>query len=240
MREHKVKYLFLTILVTVLTLHSSACLSIEKNMSQESIQTISASLTDAGYTGLFLSGDRSLSDSIWQNGENRTSLEQIVKSSEYPDLARILASEVLYEKVPDYPLEEWNSTLAYLYSQALALTGVETGGMQITGNQWGFMYHSDEAGVQDYGALGLHLMETGTTAIPHLTKLLDNTDTIFYEGSEEATLGNSLRYRVKDAAAYFIGKIAGIPVQFYDQPADRDAEIERLKQALNNTNNLGE
>lgn len=234
------KYLFLTILVTVLTLNSSTCLSIEKNMSQEALQTISASLTDAGYAGLFLSGDRGLSDSIWQNGENRTYLEQIVQSSDYPDLARILASEVLYEKVPDYPPAGWDNTLAYLYSQALALTGVETGGLQITGNQWGYMYHSDEVGIQDYGTLGLHLVETGITAISHLTKLLDNTDIIFYEGSREATLGNSLRYRVKDAAAYFIGKITGTPVQFYEQLADRDTEIERLKQVLNNTNNSGE
>jgi hypothetical protein len=230
---------YIAILLTVALSLSSCSIQETSIMPSESVEEVVQGIINAGYSGLFLRGDRSLSDSIWQNGENRTYLEQIVQSSEYPDLSRILASEVLYEKVSDYPPEEWDSTLAYLYSQALALTGVETGGVQITGNQWGFMYHSDEAGVQDYGALGLHLVETGTTAIPHLTKLLDNTDTIFYEGSREATLGNSLRYRVKDAAAYFIGKIAGILVQFYEQPADRDTEIERLKQVLNNTNNSG-
>ncbi len=68
------------------------------------------------------------------------------------------------------------------------------------------------------------------------TLLLIASDTIFYEGSQEATTGGSLKYRVKDAAAFYLGKIAGIPVKFYEQNADRDAEIERLKEALKKNN----
>ncbi len=232
---------YIAILLT-LTLNSSSCVIQENNVMQsqitqsEPIETIARNLTDAGYSGLFLSGDRSLSNSIWQNGENRIYLEQIVQNSNYSDFARILASEVLYEKVPDYPPQEWGETLAYLYSQALVLTGMETGGLQITGNLWGFMYHTDKLGIKDYGTLGTHLVNTGIKAIPYLTKLLDNSESIFYEGSQEATLWGSLKYRVKDAAAFYLGKIAGIPVKFYEQNVDRDAEIERLKEALKKNN----
>ncbi|MCX9009872.1 MAG: hypothetical protein OIN66_02010 [Candidatus Methanoperedens sp.] len=203
-------------------------------MQKEPIEKIVEDLTKAGYSGLFLSGEHSLADSIWHDGENRIYLEQIVQSSHYSNLTRLLASEVLYTKVPDYPPEEWTGTLAYLYSQALAITGDKTGHFQISGNQWGFMYHTDQLGVKDYGTLGTHLVETGPKAIPYLTKLLDNQETIFYEGSQDATLGNSLAYRVKDAAAYFISQITGIPVKFYEQTTDRDAEIARLKEALKN------
>ena len=103
---------YIAILLT-LTLNSSSCVIQENNVMQsqisqaEPIETIARNLTDAGYSGLFLSGDRSLSNSIWQNGENRLYLEQIVQSNHYSDLARILASEVLYEKVPNYPPQEW-------------------------------------------------------------------------------------------------------------------------------------
>lgn len=198
----------------------------------EPIEVIVKNLTEAGYSRLFMSGSHDLSNSIWQNGENRIYLEQIVQSSNYSDLTRLLASELLYEKVPDYPPAKWQDTLAYLYSQALAITGDKTGAFQIAGNQWGFMYYIDELEVKDYGILGTHLVATGTRAIPYLAELLDNTNTFFYVGSKEATLGNSLGYRVKDAAAYYIGQISGIPVTFYEDTTNRDAEIERLKKAL--------
>ncbi|MGB3695719.1 MAG: hypothetical protein WA896_11610 [Spirulinaceae cyanobacterium] len=230
---------YIAILLT-LCLNSSSCVIQEdiampsETRQSDSIETIAQSLTEAGYSGLFLQSDRSLSTSIWQNGENRIYLEHIVKSSNYSDLTRLLASEVLYANVGNYPPEEWRHTLAYIYSKALGITGSETGNFEILGNQWGFMYHAEEQGAKDYGELGTHLIETGTEATPYLTELLDNSETIFYEGSQEATLGNSLEYRVKDAAAYFIGQITGIPVVFHEQHTDRDAEIERLKETLDN------
>ena len=206
----------------------------DNTMQSEQIKNIAKKLIEAGYSGLFLSGRHNLADSIWRNGENRNYLEQIVQSSHYSDLARLWASEVLYTKASDYPLEEWDDILAYLYSQALAITGDKTANLQILGNQWGFMYHTDKFGIKDYGPLGTHLVKTGPKAIPHLAKLLDDPGLIPYEGSRDATLGNSLAYRVKDAAAYYIGQITGIPVKFYKQTPDRDAEIERLKEALKN------
>ena len=65
-----------------------------------------------------------------------------------------------------------------------------------------------------------------------MEKLLNNTGIIFYEGSKEATIGNSLEYRVKDAAAFYIGKIMNIPVKFNQDFDQRDTEIEHLKEKL--------
>ena len=48
----------------------------------------------------------------------------------------------------------------------------------------------------------------------------------------EATLGGELAYRVKDAAGYYIGRLTGRPVAFHDDVVERDAEIARLRAAL--------
>lgn len=188
-------------------------------------------LKEVGYSGLFQYGERSLADDVWQDGENEDTLRQIVLYPEYEVYIRLLASEVLYAKSTDYPPSDWKDTLAYIYAQALAISGHQEG-ILIAGNQWGFMYFYDKSGIKDYGSLGSHLVNTGRPAIPYLVTLLNNDNSLFYEGSEEATIGNSLKYRVKDAAAYYIGKITGIPVQFHESHADRDAEIERLKEQL--------
>jgi hypothetical protein len=201
-------------------------------MGVESVDDVAARLAEAGYAGLFLYGDRGQAESIWRDGANRARLEQIVRGDRFPDLTRLLASELLYAKAPGYPPDGWGETLARLYAYALATTGDNAGTAPLSGNQWGFMYYTDQLGVADYGPLGAHLLAAERAAIPHLAPLLDDTDAIVYEGSRDATTGNNLAYRVKDAAAYYIGKLAGIPVRFHEQPADRDAEIERLKAAL--------
>jgi hypothetical protein len=201
-------------------------------MQPETIQTIAKRLDDAGYAGLFLTGDSRLADSLWGDGKNRASLEQIARGRGYGDLTRLLASELLYERVQGFPQESWSDVLAHVYTRALAITGVEAGGMQLPANLWGFMHHWDGRGVKDYGPLGARLVGVGPIAVAHLASLLDDADAIFYEGSQEATIGNRFGYRVNDAAAYYIGQITGIPVAFHEQIADRDAEIERLKESM--------
>ena len=79
----------------------------------------------------------------------------------------------------------------------------------------------------DDGPLAAHVIAVGAPAVPHLERLLGDDHRIYYEGSQEATIGNGLRYRVKDVAAYLIGRITGEPVAFHGDPAERDAEIER-------------
>jgi hypothetical protein len=197
------------------------------------LKAIIRALTAAGYGGLFMASDGTgRVDAIWRNGQHRTYLEQIVRDRALPDLTRLLASELLYQRSPGYPPLAWRGTLAYLYAQALAITGDPSGPFQISGNQWGFMYRSDAAGVRDDGVLAVHLLASGAEAVPHLARLLDDPNPILYEGSQEATLGRRLGYRVKDAAAYFIGRITGVPVRFHENLADRDAEIGALKAVL--------
>jgi hypothetical protein len=194
---------------------------------------LASTLTEVGFSGLFQYGERSLCDSVWQDGENQNALLGIVSNPEYHDYARILASEVLYAKSSDYPPANLEDKLAYIYSKAIEISGSKEGSF-LSGNLWGFMYYSDKNNYVDYGQLGSHLMKIGKKNIPHLIPLLDNSNYLFYEGSEEATIGNSLKYRVKDVAAYYIGKLSGISIQFYEKHVDRDAEIERLKEKLKN------
>ena len=201
-------------------------------MAPEPAEQVADDLGRAGYAGLFLAGDRSSHGSLWRDGENREALEEIVKGERYGDLERVLASEVLYRHGDSDPPEGWEDTLGRVYARALSITGTGDRPIVLTGNLWGFMYHSDQSGVQDYGPLGAHLLEAGPAAVPHLVPLLDDPASLFYEGSQEATLGNSLRYRVKDAAAYYLGKLTGVPVAFHEQPQERDAEIDRLKAAV--------
>ena len=63
-------------------------------------------------------------------------------------------------------------------------------------------------------------------------ELLGDPSPLFYEGSQDATLGNSFGYRVKDAAAYFIGRLTGKTVPFHNELEARDAEIERFEDEL--------
>jgi hypothetical protein len=63
--------------------------------------------------------------------------------------------------------------------------------------------------------------------------LLDSaTSPLIYDGSKEATVGNGYHYRIKDFAAYYLGRIRRIPITFHAAPADRDHEIARLKARL--------
>lgn len=42
-------------------------------------------------------------------------------------------------------------------------------------------------------------------------------------------MGNGYHFRVKDFAAYYLGKIKRAPVRFDRDPAVRDRELEELK-----------
>ncbi|SET51934.1 hypothetical protein SAMN05216326_13227 [Nitrosomonas marina] len=190
-------------------------------------------ITHERYVKLFLLGDESALKSIWRDGNNRAYLERIVQDKQFEDIARVVASEILYKEKPDYPPSEYDDALAYVYSQALRMTGNnDVLVSKLMGNQWGFLYHDDELGDAGREILGRHLMATGNKSIPYLIPLLDDTNLILYEGSQEATLGNSFGYRVKDAAAYYIAKLLGIDIRFYQQIEDRDKEIKKLKSKL--------
>ncbi|MEO8108815.1 MAG: hypothetical protein ABI594_02230 [Ginsengibacter sp.] len=192
-------------------------------------------LNEINYRDIFYPHDNELMDAIWQGGENQDFLLQTVSDSDSNDYTRLLASEILFEKKPGYPPLNLGETLSYIYPKALLISG-KNQGEYLPGNVWGFMYHTDKFGINDYGKLGMHLINTGKSAVPYLINLLDKKNILYYEGSRDATTGNALKYRVKDAAAYYIGKITGISVQYYDSDRQRDEEIKRLKKNLAKAN----
>lgn len=198
-----------------------------KNTTEE----VAGRLQATGYTELFWQTDTSTIDAIWQQGANRVALYNIVLQPEHDDETRLLASEILYAKDTGYPPEHLKEPLSFIYARALLLSGKEEGSI-LPGNAWGLMYYNDNNNENDYGSLGAHLIGTGLNAVPHLVRLLNESSVLVYAGSEEATIGNGLQYRVKDAVAYYIGKLKGIPVTFHQDVVARDKEIDLLKQKL--------
>ena len=179
-------------------------------------------LSQAGYTSLFLAGDESRAPAIWDGGANREALEAIADGDGYGDLERVLAAEVLHVYADGYGAGR-EAALGPIYARALALSGLRGGPLVFSGNLWGLLYDGGD------GPLGEHLLQAGDAAVDPLKALLDDTAPLLYEGSEDATIGNGRGYRVKDAAAYFIGRLTGEDVPFHEDRAERDAEIERLK-----------
>ena len=134
-------------------------------------------------------------------------------------LARFLAAEVLFYKDEVHRVEEHKQKLARVYAAALADNFTEVA------NPWGL------PGVID-GLTEEHLLAIGEPMVSELLKLLDNDKRVYYEGSEEATLGYHYGYRVKDLAAYYIGKIRNIPLELDEDPSRREETIEKLKNAV--------
>ncbi|MBK7070756.1 MAG: hypothetical protein IPH44_00515 [Myxococcales bacterium] len=141
--------------------------------------------------------------------------------------ARFLAAEILFVRQPGYPAPALRPALAEVYASALGRTYGQVRGGWLPANAWGLAYDLD-----DVGATGRHLLALGPAAIPALRALLDRAEVVQYEGSEDATVGNARGYRVKDLAAYFIARLAGLPLAFHPAPADRDRAIASLVASL--------
>ena len=137
--------------------------------------------------------------------------------------SRFRAAEALFGSERDFPPDSLRATLASLYAEALRRTG-DGGRRWVPANAWGLLYDLNDA-----GPTGAHFVRLGDAAITELVKLLDDTGRLVYDGSKEATVGNAYGYRVKDAAAFYLGRILGVGVTFHQDVAERDAEIERLR-----------
>lgn len=185
-------------------------------------------IIDIGYQTLFLSGSEVLKKDIWQSGDNQEELEQIAYSKESTLRGRFLAAEVLrHFKVEFKP--EYTDLLSEAYVNALKETSLhDDDWWGLSANAWGFLYEHDHIGY-----VGKQLLLFGEPALPYLTELLDEERLVLYEGSQEATIGNAYRYRIKDFAAFYISKITHLPIQFYQDTEERDREIERFEKSLN-------
>ena len=161
-------------------------------------------------------------DAVWADPKHHGLLAEIVRTTAMPAEARFLACEVLFRKDIMFLQGQDRKQVAAVYAQALVddYTGVA--------NSWGLLYeHRDE------GPVGIVFLQLGENAVDALVPLLDDArQRSSYVGSIEATVGNAYQYRIKDFAAYYLARIKGIPITFHRDLADRDAEIDRLRQRL--------
>lgn len=176
-------------------------------------------LTELGYIGLFQqAGEAALKD-VWNAPDAPNALETIAVSSNAPMLARFLAAEILFSQGDVRRVEKHKQVLADVYMAALADNFTEAA------NPWGLPSVT-------VGLAGEHLLAIGEPMLPKLLNLLDNYERLYYEGSQEATLGHHCGYRVKDLAAYFITKLRNVPSEPEEDPGRRDKAIEKLKHAV--------
>lgn len=191
----------------------------------DAVSKLAQKLVDLGYPALFQRMDHDEADALWRSAP--AELEALVRGAAQPHEARFLASEILFLEKPGYPPPDLKPVLAPLYAEALGHAGRKTGRWHLMGNPWGLTYVND-----DVGTLGAHLLALGSDAIAALRPLLDNAEPVAYEGSEDATVGNEQMYRVKDLAAYYLGRLTGKPVAFHADFKARDREIDRLARSL--------
>ncbi len=159
---------------------------------------------------------------IWAGGANSDALDEVIASPESSQMARFIACEVFFAKDVFFMQRHSPAQVAQIYAEALA--GNFTG----RANSWGLLYqHEDE------GPVGVRFLQIGRHAVPALTALLDDDSTpLQYHGSEEATVGNAYGFRVKDFAAYYLGRIRNERLKYFAATKKRDAQIDKLKKKL--------
>jgi len=215
------------VVILIIIFASNSCNQEPNNSKKMKIDKFEKKLIDIAYPGLFMYGSKSLADSVWNNGNNLAKLEKLIESKNSSLHSKFLAAEILRHfeikaKAKHYDI------LSEAYTYALANSSIyKEGFIQLNGNLWGFLYEMD-----DTGYLGKQLIKYGDRCIPGLVKLLNDDNIVLYEGSKEATIGNSYQYRIKDIAAFYIAKIKNITINYYKDFEDRDKEIERLKAML--------
>jgi len=180
---------------------------------------VASRLQQATFTGLFERLDHRALDEIWDDGRARRALEELVADTSADPQSRFLAAEILFARLPDYPPQQAIGELAGIYAAALREAP------QRGANAWGLPGHAD-------GLLSRHVMQLGTAAVPALAGLLKDARPVGYEGSQEATLGNSFHFRVQDIAASLIAGIRGLRFAPEKDPAMRDNAIRELISTL--------
>ena len=180
-------------------------------------------LTSRAYGEFFvLPAHEQTIERVWAEPGNHQSLERLAIDAAQSLEARFLACEVLFTRDFTFVSRVPAAAVAEVYANALAhnLTGMA--------NSWGLLYEHADA-----GPVGIRFIMLGEAAVPALSRLLDDDSSpVVYAGSKEATVGNAYHYRVKDFAAYYLGRIRRVPVTFHREIAQRDREIALLREKL--------
>lgn len=188
------------------------------------LSSLSARLADCDLlemaTGLAASAQVA---ALWHDQPDARLYTQIVEDAARPLPARFAAALMLRSK----------SAAQLRRTDRRALAEVLTAALQrdLVGYAypWGRLW----AGFDPLGLLGQLVVELGRPAIPALVALLDDTSPRdSYRGREEATDMAMRQYRVKDFAAFYLSRIAGLELPWHPELADRDQAIDRLRAQL--------
>ena len=195
------------------------CLKNKERSAKINTASFAKKLTDREFGEFFIypMHDQTI-DKIWSDPSHHQLLDDILDDATTSNEAKFLACEVFFKKDILFMQRHSPEKVAEIYTQALShdFTG--------KANSWGLLYEQ-----QDEGTVGVVFLTIGEKAIPSLSKLLDDERThLKYQGSIEATVGNGYGYRIKDFAAYYIGRIIGKPLKYYPNLADRDEQIKNL------------
>jgi hypothetical protein len=158
---------------------------------------------------------------IWSKLGMHT-LEEVIEDRDASPRGRFVAAEILFSNELAFLDRHDHKMIAALYARALAERA--TG----SADPWGLLWIDDSI-----DPLGGRFLALGDAAIPALRELLRNDTVVdWYAGSEQASVGNAARYRIKDFAAFYLARIVGIQLAAHAEPAERDGEIARLTAAL--------
>ena len=178
---------------------------------------VAAELAKLDYVELFLRTGTAQMDRLWTAANGPRDLEALAVDPNAAWQPRFLAAEILFRKLPGFPSGEQKQALAVAYVETLRAASI--------GNPWGLPGELD-------GPAGQHLVSLGEVASSGLIALLDDGRRVPYWGSQEAMLGNSYTFRVKDFAAFFLSRIRGVPYVLHTDPAARDGAIQALRNPL--------
>lgn len=174
-------------------------------------------LTALGYFAIFQQEDADTL-ALADNPAARRHLAQLVADTHADALARFLAAELLFEKDAGFPASANKAELGSVYAAALRDNFTETA------NTWGL------PGLK-FGLVGQHVVLLGPDIVPSFRPLLDDDTPLEYEGSEEASIGHTYRFRVKDEAAALIAAVKNLPFAMEQDIARRDATIRSINDA---------
>jgi hypothetical protein len=182
-------------------------------MSASAPDALGAELAALSYLDLFMRAGTAEQDRLWNRSNGPDELEALAVDPSVSWEPRFLAAEILFRKRTSFPRNDQRAALVPVYVEALRHATM--------GNPWGLPAKLD-------GDAGRHLVSLGEPAAVALESLLDDARRVPYWGSQEATLGNSFAFRVKDFAAYYISAIRGWPYVLHADPSARDEDIQKL------------
>jgi hypothetical protein len=188
-------------------------------------------LAAADYRQL-VSESSTVAETLWAGGANAQALTSITLGPAQAERVRFLALELSWTRLGHLPEGISKQAAATLIASALRHTPFEGGNWGLAGNDWGFLWYLEADGYEGARSLGQRLISLGKDAVEPLAPLLDDASSVEYEGSKEAMVGNDLGYRVKDVAAYFIGRITGEPMKYDEDITQRDQGIQAMKARL--------